>query len=138
MARLHVPDHLSVRDEEVQRDVTDKVRVDDGLDDEGRALRRGVEAHAVGPALFILTNYESTGRGVIFRPVCLPTLLSFKYFEKMPQCFLKNLQISGDTLTSGIYPGFPAIPAKSCEHFGEKYAIWIGFKRQLHKILKNQ
>ena len=79
MARLHVPDHLSVRDEEVQRDVTDKVRVDDGLDDEGRALRRGVEAHAVGPALFILTNYESTGRGVIFRPALMRIRFSDKF-----------------------------------------------------------
>ena len=33
-----------------------------------------------------------------------------------------------------IYLGFPANPAEFGEHFGQKYAIWIGFQRNLQHI----
>ena len=61
------------------------------------------------------------------------------YPVSISQIFLKEskilkLEISGNTLTSGSYLGFPAIPAKFGVNIGEKYAIWIGFQRKSAKL----
>ena len=39
--------------------------------------------------------------------------------------------MSRKTLTSGSYLGFPAIPTKFGENFGEEYAIEIGVQRKV-------
>ena len=40
------------------------------------------EKERSSPGLFVWTKYDSTGRGVIFRPACLPTLSSCEVFQK--------------------------------------------------------
>ena len=39
-------------------------------------------------------------------------------------------------MNSGNYLGYLTIPAEVGEIFGGKYAIWIGFQRNLRKIWK--
>ena len=81
------------------------------------------------------TNYDSTGRGVIFRPARLPTRTLFlaRFFANLPHISWQNLEISGNTLPSGNYLEFLAIAAKFGETFDEKYANWIGFLRNLQE-----